>query len=39
MLLEVRDLVAGYRDLEVIGPLSFGLNDGDILVVYGPNGV
>jgi ABC-2 type transport system ATP-binding protein len=39
MLLEVRDLVAGYGDLEVIGPLSFGLNDGDIIVVYGPNGV
>uniref|UniRef100_A0A7C3SPU3 ABC transporter ATP-binding protein n=1 Tax=Thermofilum pendens TaxID=2269 RepID=A0A7C3SPU3_THEPE len=39
MLLEVRDLVAGYGELEVIGPVSFGLENGDILVVYGPNGV
>ena len=37
LLLDVRDLVAGYRD-PVVGPVSFGLHRGEVLGLSGPNG-
>jgi len=37
LLLEVENLVAGYRD-PVVGPVSFRLNRGEILGLAGPNG-
>ena len=36
-LLEVRDLVAGYRE-PVVGPLSFSVRAGEIVGLTGPNG-
>jgi ATPase subunit of ABC transporter with duplicated ATPase domains len=36
-LLEVRDLVAGYRG-PVVGPLSFSVHPGEIVGLTGPNG-
>jgi ATPase subunit of ABC transporter with duplicated ATPase domains len=36
-LLEVRDLVAGYRE-PVVGPLSFSVRPGQIVGLTGPNG-
>lgn len=38
-LLEVRELVAGYGDFPIIGPLSFTLDAGEVLLIYGPNGI
>ncbi|MCC6005615.1 MAG: ABC transporter ATP-binding protein [Thermofilum sp.] len=38
-LLEAQSLVAGYGNFPVIGPVSFALERGEILLVYGPNGV
>ncbi len=37
LLLDVEDLVAGYRD-PVVGPVSFRLHRGEILGLAGPNG-
>ncbi|MBE3550904.1 MAG: ABC transporter involved in cytochrome c biogenesis, ATPase component CcmA [Brockia lithotrophica] len=37
-MLEVRDLVAGYRRAPVVGPLSFSLERGEVLIFVGPNG-
>jgi ATPase subunit of ABC transporter with duplicated ATPase domains len=37
-LLVVADLVAGYADRVVVGPVSFTVDQGDILGLAGPNG-
>ena len=40
MLLEVNDLVCGYRPGKpVIGPVSFSVEKGEIVCLIGPNGI
>lgn len=40
MILEVKDLICGYRPgRPVIGPVSFGVEQGQIVCLLGPNGI
>ena len=39
MILEVRGVCAGYRDVDVVRDVSFQLASGEVLCLLGPNGV
>jgi branched-chain amino acid transport system ATP-binding protein len=37
-MLEVRDLIAGYEDIQVLRGTSFDVREGEIVALFGPNG-
>ena len=37
-MLEVRDLTAGYEDIEVLRRVSFDVREGEVVALFGPNG-
>ncbi|WP_283171070.1 ABC transporter ATP-binding protein [Curtanaerobium respiraculi] len=39
MILEVRDVCAGYRGIDVVHDVSFQIESGEVLCLLGPNGV
>lgn len=39
MILEARGVCAGYRDVDIVHDVSFGLESGEVLCLLGPNGV